>query len=798
MIVLLSLFITVFSFGSDKCKQFNDLITNNKPILESSVDDAYECITSIQLNQQDKTDIMNQFTEVIEAYAFKDILKSPPNESENKTYHYYCDIDQEIKTIKETQYSSFYDWFYSMQILIQKTHDLHLAFSLNKETNHEYQNILNFQYYLPFHFYLIGKDVYILSNDYFKQLGIQVPSEIEEYQEKKVVSINGKDPLSFIREFGERFTGLKSPHAKFTYAQNVIAFDTLASSTVTKEYLKTDILVQYENVENVIKYNYRMIFVNPNKLSMKAQKNFKNHLKNTHRKVLKIEDIVETEELYEKKQQLKQKQLKEKKEKELNIKMVSEQREDIYCYIDETNKVNTLVLTKFYPEEIDSEELMNSNGASSLDLSKGLESFLEAAMNCATSFDENTYPIQIILPLNGGGISYIGQFVEKIFAPSDDVSIIGSMRISPLSEKIAKSRYGITLRNTEECSFQQDLFNSETLGSWYTNPVNIQYGNETHSITKPSLMPYIELYNFKMKNQRKPSEIVVYTDAFCYSCCSIFTKGIKEHGSAIIVGYNGDPSLEGVKEFDVGQAPSAVESVDTYYTTPETSAMKRLGFTMTFTFIESFRYNYQYNEKYPREFLIDEIDVRSPINEFNEETRSAFSEYTNKVVQMYQSQCNAENKRLVKIDNKCDEGMKQKDEHARGGYVCGNDNQWSEECVIANCEEGYLFDFDQQKCIDDICYLFHNKLITMIIVIVIVALVADCIITLLVVICLILCVCYCAKKGKNKKSEYNPIEQMETEDNDNNEKIETKEINENDDIPNETTQLKEVEITISN
>ena len=741
MIVLLSLFITVFSFGSDKCKQFNDLITNNKPILESSVDDAYECITSIQLNQQDKTDIMNQFTEVIEAYAFKDILKSPPNESENKTYHYYCDIDQEIKTIKETQYSSFYDWFYSMQILIQKTHDLHLAFSLNKETNHEYQNILNFQYYLPFHFYLIGKDVYILSNDYFNQLGIQVPSEIEEYQEKKVVSINGKDPLSFIREFGERFTGLKSSHAKFTYAQNSIKFGTLVS-TVTREYLNKDIIVQYEDVKNVVKYNYRMIFFNTNKMSMKAQKNMKNYLKNAYKKILKIEDIIETEEIYEKKQQLKQQQLKENKKEETNIKFIHND-EIIICYVDEINKVNSLVITTFSPDE------------------DKIESFMETVKKCASSFDENTYPIQIILPQNGGGYVHLGQFVEKLFAPSDDITLIGATRISPLTERIMKTGYAESIQNTEKCEpFEYEPI--DDLGTWYTNPVKIQYGNVTHSITQPSLLPYFDLSDFKMKNQRKPSELVIYTDAFCYSCCSLFTKGFKERGSAIIVGYNGDPSLEGVKEFDVGQSPTTVEMVDSHYPTPETSAMKRLGFTMTFSFYETFRFNYKYNEKYPREFIIDEIDVRSPFNIFDSNTMIYFSQFTNKVVQTYQSQCNAKNKRLVKIDNKCDENVQQKDEHARGGYVCGNDYKWTNECVIANCEEGYVFDYDQQKCIDDVCYL-RIKQSNMLRVLIIVIVVISCVIVaVLILICVILCICCCVKKRKNKEeTTYVALEQME-------------------------------------
>ena len=38
-----------------------------------------------------------------------------------------------------------------------------------------------------------------------------------------------------------------------------------------------------------------------------------------------------------------------------------------------------------------------------------------------------------------------------------------------------------------------------------------------------------------------------------------------------------------------------------------------------------------------------------------------------------------------------------------GGYKCGNDGFWTEECVASYCELGYIFDYNSNKCIADVC-----------------------------------------------------------------------------------------------
>ncbi|EMD44788.1 Hypothetical protein EHI5A_226290 [Entamoeba histolytica KU27] len=60
-----------------------------------------------------------------------------------------------------------------------------------------------------------------------------------------------------------------------------------------------------------------------------------------------------------------------------------------------------------------------------------------------------------------------------------------------------------------------------------------------------------------MKHPRKPTEIVVYTDSYCYSACSCVTKGLKECRGAILVGFDGDPYGKD-EEFEVGLSPIIV------------------------------------------------------------------------------------------------------------------------------------------------------------------------------------------------------------------------------------------------
>ena len=47
----------------------------------------------------------------------------------------------------------------------------------------------------------------------------------------------------------------------------------------------------------------------------------------------------------------------------------------------------------------------------------------------------------------------------------------------------------------------------------------------------------------KTNNTKKPTEIIVFTDGYSFSCTSFFIKGLQANDAGIIVGYNSRPDL---------------------------------------------------------------------------------------------------------------------------------------------------------------------------------------------------------------------------------------------------------------
>ena len=49
--------------------------------------------------------------------------------------------------------------------------------------------------------------------------------------------------------------------------------------------------------------------------------------------------------------------------------------------------------------------------------------------------------------------------------------------------------------------------------------------------------------NYKRNKLKNPTDIIIYTDSFCFSACSGFIKAFQNTGGAIIVGFNGNPKI---------------------------------------------------------------------------------------------------------------------------------------------------------------------------------------------------------------------------------------------------------------
>jgi hypothetical protein len=73
----------------------------------------------------------------------------------------------------------------------------------------------------------------------------------------------------------------------------------LGSNALDREYLNKKIVVKYDNVDETVTYNYKILFLNNEVLSKQSQRKMKKHLNNPIENVIKFDDIVETEEMFE-------------------------------------------------------------------------------------------------------------------------------------------------------------------------------------------------------------------------------------------------------------------------------------------------------------------------------------------------------------------------------------------------------------------------------------------------------------------------------------------------------------------
>ncbi|EDR25470.1 hypothetical protein EDI_126730 [Entamoeba dispar SAW760] len=656
MIYFILLFIT-FSLS----KQCSEYTTNEI----DTVDSAFECIESIETTEKENNDIITGLKYYLEAYVFKDILKNPPQPSFSNNYYEKVDIDAELNKIN-TKTTSMYEFYSQIKNLIISTRDGHLGFNVDDKLNKPKSELTNFFYFLPFTINIDNdKKMYLIPRKSLGGIPIDVPEEIDDNQNIAVKTINGEDPFNIIREFGKKYMRLKCPHAQFTEARSVISIGSLSDTPLTKEYLNTPITITWENEESVT-INYSIFKLSTPNKSLKELLQGE-EVKQGIQPKLTPEEIKSRKELVKR---MKTKQGRNKPHKSDDNK--------VYCSLSD-NKINTFVITSFDPKDA------------------YVKSYEDTILKCIDLFDSNKYPIQLIFPKNGGGDYDYSQWVQKILAPYDDVNDIESGRISDLTEDIMRRGYGTYIYDPETCERREKGINPQTLGEWYTNPNIIKYGDVEHKVSQPST----ENWEAKkiMKNPRKPTEIVVYTDSFCYSACSEVTKGLKEWGGAILVGFDGDPNGKD-EEFEVGLSPTVVIDLNDI---DKNNIIKQYGYKVGISIIETYRYNYEYNESIPREFLTDMIDERVNIYQFDysDETIKEFEEETKKIIEKYQTKCNPKNKRLVKRDEKCDKEINI--EHGHGGYECGDNGEWSTKCVLSYCDEGYKFDYINNNCIEDVC-----------------------------------------------------------------------------------------------
>ena len=132
--ILFAFVATSFALNQTACKAITDAIGGASDAVVE-VDTAFACINSFAFTNASKYEIVEGFAKIIEAYAFTDILKSPPQPYSNETYYETVDLHAELKTLNETSHDSFYSLFSDLFKIITKTRDGHVYCMLKDSGN---------------------------------------------------------------------------------------------------------------------------------------------------------------------------------------------------------------------------------------------------------------------------------------------------------------------------------------------------------------------------------------------------------------------------------------------------------------------------------------------------------------------------------------------------------------------------------------------------------------------------------------------------------------------------------------
>jgi len=340
--------------------------------------------------------------------------------------------------------------------------------------------------------------------------------------------------------------------------------------------------------------------------------------------------------------------------------------------------------------------------------------FLQELVECSALFDTNEKPITIVFPYNGGGDPILALSLQFVLMPSSDFRRAVAMRKSERSKHLGVDigAFGGYSRDRKTC----EPFRSESdLESFWEKTETDDLGNgvkhqrtlkEFISIREEmsSLLPYA-----LTEHIRDPTSIIVATDGFCFSACALFVYSVINNGGAIVSGYG--VTHPGDELFGAGQCPSGVlgeRGLPQCF--EELKDNSKYGLYFAGTYLESYDVSAKMDEVIPGDYTIAPIDVHTGyFDNFDRNNMTDVNALLSKTLDVFSNfstACNPKNKRLLSVSEKC----QSKDANAvRSGFMCNSDGEWDENsCRIAACREGYVVDFENNKCVPNPCDIRYS------------------------------------------------------------------------------------------
>lgn len=651
---------------------FFKIKTQNVEYDSISVDEFVSKMNDVSYKVNDyKRIIKSLINSLNKFYIFVNITKSTLLNFEA------VDLINELKSINVSKIKNYYEFYNTITNIISKSKDLHLSLMFYNFLNYSYLSPIEFNVktvnktnYLYFNISSIVKKTY---NPFSPLLIIQLTKK----EGLKILKINDEDPFDFIYKFYNKL--LRDDHAVFSLNLKLISAGRIIFEFNKEKYKNFTILLEDNSL---IKFDYKIIF--PKKLKKEFKIFYEKEMKKYFETSSFIPTIFELEEKYN---SIKNSENRFLQNTNWNITFEN----SLKLKVDEKNKVNVIYQSSFMFTSL-----------------PNAKKFLEQMNQILSS---NKYPIIVIESYNSGGYVDIALLLQKI-----------------LNYNLVSNRLKVTLGPNKKLNNiinkNMYFYNTETCNTNNIMKSKIYEDNFGNNITHYRTQFYL-LYNTKKlyeqinskTYERKPTEIIIFTDGFSYSATSVFIKDLHESGNAIIVGYNGIPNEKRKKEkFNSSHSPSMV--ITNYSTNflldDDIEILKYFNIYLAATFSPSYNDKYQNNSllQIPREFTIELIDERSSIYGSYDDTRyDEFIEEGLRIFKHYNHSCNPNHTNLLyKSDCQFE------DKHTHGGYLCGNNGNWSQICKPSYCDHGYYFDTYLKKCKKDQCYSTSILLIVLIII----------------------------------------------------------------------------------
>ena len=655
--------------------------------------------------------VIDDLKKILNYYVFIDVYKNPPQPAFDDHYFPIVDTFAELENIRSkiTEDTNYYDFFRKIREFIDSYKDAHMSYGLNAFPS-------KYAFLCPIKLKTIEPEngtIYMTAelayNDetYFKN-GTEVFEVIERNKDVSILSINGQSPFDFMQNFGNKFFNLKNPHATyafkthnylapfiiyFPFDENEINFKVEYSNG---DFFETELAIA--EIVNDLNDDNLFYFFNDMKIENEFMNYFKSNFENNEYGVPKslYELLLDFEKtkginqnninsnnlIYRDKQEFNYENVLNEDEPNItwDIEYVPGNPKYFQCRVDKENELNVIHLPTF---SYKNETLI-----------------IQLIKDCIGLFDQNNYKIVVILNFNGGGVEVVSQTLIEYIQPHIPSLFCNTLRKGEYLDKYYDNNFKDD-SIVETCKIPDKKYVLD-------HTISIDYGkgviNNVTSVFRRFGQHREEFDKQKklIKNKRKPNEIIIFTDGYSASAASLFTKSFQNEGGAIVVGYNGNPLSTDI--FDGSQHFSSVFHYSDLYELDKDLMEKMEDEGVYFSQICRTSNFFDYRDyKVPEEFGIKEVDVVSNIYEaFDQDVNyDIFMKKAKEIFGEYNNQCNRNNKRLTMFDDKC---SFDDDKKAHGGHPCNDEGNWDlNECIKVYCDEGYLLDFKENKCVKDPC-----------------------------------------------------------------------------------------------